>query len=329
MLGSDLQWMPDQRTLLAKLVPAQPGPPPKAASFTGPSIQEAQGDKGQSSTYEVRDTLNSPHDEHAFDYYAASQLAFIDAASLAVHPVGEVDRYFWLDPAPDGEHLLVMAIRKPYSYVTTFGRFPRDVEVWNVSNRSKIVAHRIASRPLADSVPIHGVTLGPRGISWRANAPAPLIWAEALDGGDWSVDVSSRDKIMTSQAPFSAPPKELTRTEHRFDYILWGSSPELAILMEYDLNRYWSRGFLINVDNPGEAHRLLWDISMKERYNDPGWPVFRQLLNGAWVMRQDGNSIFLSGDGSSPDGDRPFLDQLDLGSLKSRRLFRSSRSSHE
>jgi dipeptidyl aminopeptidase/acylaminoacyl peptidase len=329
MLSGDLQWMPDQRTLLAKLVPEQLGPPPKAVSFTGPSIQEAQGDKGQSSTYEPRDTLNSPHDEHAFDYYAASQLAFIDAASLAVHPIGEVDRYFSLDPAPDGEHLLVMVIRKPYSYVITFNRFPREVEVWNVSNRSKIIAHRIASRPLADSVPIHGVVLGPRSISWRPNAPATLIWAEALDEGNWSVDVSSRDKIMTSQAPFSAPPKELTRTEHRFNSIIWGQSPELAILTEYDLNRYWYRSFLINIDNPGEARRLLWDLSTNERYNDPGWPVFRKLLNGAWVMRQDGNSIFLKGDGSSPDGDRPFLDQLDLGSLKSRRLFRSSRSSYE
>jgi dipeptidyl aminopeptidase/acylaminoacyl peptidase len=329
MLDSDLQWMPDQKTLLAKLVPAQLGPPPKAVSSTGPNIQEAQGKKGQSSTYEKRDTLNSSHDEHVFDYYAASQLAFIDAASLAVELLGEVDRYFQLKPSPDGEYILVGAIRKPYSYVTTFRRFPCDIDVWNISNRPKIVAHRIVSRPLAERVPIRGVILGPRSVSWRANAPATLTWAEALDGGDWGVNVPSRDKVMALKAPFSAPPEELMRTEHRFHHIKWGASPELAILIEYDLNKYWNRGFLINVDNPGEARRLLWDISMKEQYKDPGKPVLRQLPNGALVMRQDGNSIFLSGDGASPDGERPFLDRLDLGSLKSNRLFRSSRSSYE
>jgi hypothetical protein len=40
MLGSELQWMPDQRTLLAKLVPSGLGPPPPApVAPMGPSIQ--------------------------------------------------------------------------------------------------------------------------------------------------------------------------------------------------------------------------------------------------------------------------------------------------
>ncbi len=35
------------------------------------------------------------------------------------------------------------------------------------------------------------------------------------------------------------------------------------------------------------------------------------------------NTIFLRGDGASPEGDRPFLDKLDLATGKTTRLWRS------
>src|SRR5581483_9627768 len=38
---------------------------------------------------------------------------------------------------------------------------------------------------------------------------------------------------------------------------------------------------------------------------------------------QNGDDIYLAGDGATPDGDRPFLDRLNLKTLKTERLFRS------
>ena len=76
MFDGEMQWMPDQKTLLVKLVPKGMGaPPPEPIAPIGPSIQETEGEKGQSSTYEIRDTLNNKHDEDVFDYFAAAQLA--------------------------------------------------------------------------------------------------------------------------------------------------------------------------------------------------------------------------------------------------------------
>ncbi len=43
----------------------------------------------------------------------------------------------------------------------------------------------------------------------------------------------------------------------------------------------------------------------------------------------DGDSIYLAGTGSSPDGDRPFFDRLNLATLKSERLFRSDKTNLE
>jgi dipeptidyl aminopeptidase/acylaminoacyl peptidase len=113
MFDDAIQWMPDQRTLLAKLVPEGMGaPPPEPVAPIGPSIQETEGQKGESSTYENRDTLGNKHDEDLFDYYAASQLALVAAANAAITPLGKPANYESLTPAPDGRHILVTAIRK-------------------------------------------------------------------------------------------------------------------------------------------------------------------------------------------------------------------------
>jgi len=330
MFDDAMQWMPDQKTLLVKLVPKGMGaPPPEPVLPMGPSIQETEGEKGQSSTYENRDTLTSKHAEDLFDYYAASQLALVDAATGAITPIGKLANYESLDPAPDGKHVLVTAIHKPYSYVTTYDRFPKEVEVWDLTQRVHILTHTIASLPLADRVPIHGVPTGPRDFSWRATEPATLVYAEALDGGDWNVNVPARDKIMLLKAPFISSAVEITRLEQRYAGFSWSEQPSIALLTEYDNNRHWTRTVISNVDDPQQKPRLLWDLSTDENYADPGRPVRRQLANGFQVIRQDGDSIYLAGTGSSPDGDRPFLDRLDLKTLKTERLFRSDKTSYE
>jgi dipeptidyl aminopeptidase/acylaminoacyl peptidase len=330
MFGDDVQWMPDQKTLLVKTVPAGMGaPPPEPLAPQGPSIQESDGAQGQSSTYENRDTLGSKHDEDLFDYFAASQLAFIDAASATITLVGKPGNYDSVAPAPDGRHILVAAIHKPYSYVTTYDRFPREVEVWDAADSSHIVAHTIASLPLADRVPIHGVPMGPRDFSWRPTDPATLVWAEALDGGDWNVNVAARDKILMQKAPFDSPAHEITRTAQRYAGFEWSEKPGVALLTEYDANRHWARTVILDVNDPQQKPRVLWDLSTDEHYADPGRPVTRQLGNGFSVVQTEGDSIYLEGEGSSPDGDRPFLDRLNLNTLKSERLFRSDKESFE
>ncbi len=225
--------------------------------------------------------------------------------------------------------MLVTSIHKPYSYVTTYDRFPREIEVWEASKRSRVIARHIASLPLADRVPINGVPIGPRDFSWRATEPATLIWAEALDGGDWNVKAPARDKILLLKAPFDLPPVEITRSEQRFLGFSWSEQPNIALLNEYDRNQHWRRTFVINVDDQQGKPSLLWDLSTDEKYANPGNPVKRLLANGSWVLRQDGDWIYLAGVGSSPDGDRPFLDRLDLKTLKSERLFRSEKTSYE
>jgi len=327
MLGSSLQWMPDQKTVLVKIVPANAGPPPpESVAAGGPSIQETTGETGESSTYETRDTLSSKHDEDLFDYYATSQLALIDADSGEIKPLGDPAIVTRVDPSPDGLNVLVITIHKPYSYVTTYPNFAHDVELWDRTGRR---TRTLAKLPVADRVPIAGVPTGPRDFEWRPTEPATLVWAEALDGGDWNVSVPARDKVMTLSAPFTDAAAEITRVEQRYAGYDWCERRGVALLHEYDENKHWQRTFLADVGHPSTKPNLVWDMSSDERYKDPGRPVYRVLPNGQWVVRQDGGAIFLSGEGASVDGDRPFLDRFDLESRRSVRLFRSDKTALE
>ncbi|MGA7992750.1 MAG: prolyl oligopeptidase family serine peptidase [Thermoanaerobaculia bacterium] len=327
MLGSSLQWMPDQKTLLVKLVPADAGPPPAASvASDGPSIQETTGETGESSTYETRDTLSNKHDEDLFDYYATSQLAFVDAGSGAVAPLGNPAIIARVGASPDGENLLVTSIHKPYSYVTTYPNFAHDVELWDRAGRK---ARTLAKLPLTDRVPIAGVPTGPRDFEWRPTERATLVWAEALDRGDWNLNVPARDKVMTLSAPFTGDAAEIARTEQRFGGFDWSERRGVALLHEYDENKHWQRTFLADVDHPATKPSVLWDMSSDERYKDPGRPVYKTLPNGQQVVRQDGDAIFLEGEGASVDGDRPFLDRFEPGSRASVRLFRSDKAALE
>jgi dipeptidyl aminopeptidase/acylaminoacyl peptidase len=327
VLDDEVHWMPDQKTLLVKLVPKELGPAPADHAVPeGPAIQEASGEKGASSTYELRDTLKNPHDADLFDYYGTSQLALVDYASGKVTPIGKPAMYTDLSPSPDGQHVLVESMRRPYSYITTYERFPHDVVVWD---RGGKLLHKMASLPLTDRVPIWGVPTGPRDFMWRPTEPATLVWAEALDGGDWKTEVPNRDRLLTVKAPFDAEAVEIGRTGQRFAGLWWGEKGGFAFVNDVDLIKHRTRTFALNVDDPKVEWRLVWDRSTDERYKHPGYPVFRTLPNGFHVLEQDGDSIYLSGAGASPEGDRPFLDKFNIQSLKAERLFRSAKDSYE
>ena len=214
MFDDEMQWMPDQKTLLVKLVPEGMGaPPPEPIVPIGPSIQETEGQKGQSSTYENRDTLGNKHDE--------DRLRLLRGLATRLGRCGHRQQ----SRLSESRRITNRSIPRRMVSTSSSPRstspiptspltiaFPKEVEVWDVSERSHVLTHTIASLPLADRVPIHGVPVGPRDFSWRATEPATLVWAEALDGGDWNVNVPARDKSRASQGAV-----QLTRRRNHAD----------------------------------------------------------------------------------------------------------------
>ncbi len=325
LLGSAVQWMPDQKTLLVKTIPVERGAPPEPPVVPpGPKIQESTGVSTASSTYEAQDVLKNPYDEDLFDYYTNSQLALVNMPSGEITRIGKADIFGQVEPAPGGSYLLVERIHRPYSYLCAYYRFPKEVEVWTTKGE---LTEKLASLPLADQVPIHGVPTGPRDYMWRPTEPAILVWAEALDGGNPKTKVPYRDRILLKQVGMTAV--ELSKIEQRFDNLQWVDKGGQILISDYDPDRHWTRTFVLNADNRSAAPRLLWNTSTDERYKNPGYPVYHELPTGAWAILQQNGWIYLDGGGSSPKGDRPFLDRLNLQTFKTERLFRSDSLSYE
>jgi len=128
------------------------------------------------------------------------------------------------------------------------GSFPRRIEVLDAQGR---VAHTVAKLPLVEGLPTgnDAVPTGPRMVSWRADAPATLVWAEAQDGGDPARDAAIRDAVLVQAAPFDRPPVTLARLAARYAGITWGRG-DVALLSEYWWKTRQVREWKIAPDQP-------------------------------------------------------------------------------
>jgi len=143
---------------------------------------------------------------------------------------------------------------------------------------------------------------------------------------------------MTLAAPFTGTPSELTRTEHRYTGVSFTDNG-IALVSEFDRPTRRVRTWILE---PGAQPRKLWDRRQEDRYADPGTPVARgdggtsagasgggRTGNRSLAILQNGDDIYLSGEGAGPEGDRPFLDRLNLQTLKTERIFRSDADKYE
>ncbi len=317
LLGTPVRWTPDQKHLLVRRVPDRGAPPEPPAIPAGPEIQEGKGAKSRS-TYESRNLLETAYDDALFSYYTTSELVVVEPEAGAVRTLSKPAAFATADFSPDGEYLLVEYLVGPWSHAVPWWRFASEVEVWDSAGK-KVAT--IASLPLADEVPIHGVPLGPREVSWRATAPHQLYWIEALDGGNPVAEAEYRDRLMRLEAPFTGEPGEVFKAEHRIaDWGNWGAEGGTMMLVQYERIRRWAYAWLLDADT-GDS-RLWYDLNVRDRYNSPGSPLTRPLPNGERVLHQKGDAIYFSGSGATDDGDRPFLDLRSMETGEAQRLFR-------
>ena len=325
LLGNPVSWLPDQQRLLLRRLPQRGTAPAAPVIPVGPDILEGIGATARS-TYEARNLLETAHDDALFEYYATSELVILDPATRQVEVVGAPAVYSMAQFSPSGEYLLVGRLVAPWSHEVAWWRFASAIEVWN--EQGKRVA-TIASLPIADAVPVHGVPVGPRSVAWRPTAPHTLFWVEALDGGNPVAEVSHRDQLMQLAAPFTAAPQVVFQAEHRIQPWRhgWTADGNTLMLTERERLRRWRYVWLVDVEQ-GTARRW-FDLNEADRYGNPGAPEFRVLPNGRWVLHQQGNAVYFSGSGATEQGDRPFLDLRDLTTGATKRLFRSDPQRYE
>jgi dipeptidyl aminopeptidase/acylaminoacyl peptidase len=330
--GDPCDWMHDSVTIVCQIVPPNRGPVPSEPGIPpGPNVLENYGKAAPAPTYE--DMIRTPHDEALFEYYLSSQLASFDAMSGRRTTIGRPAIFETVTSSPDDRFILVSRVKRPYSHLIPMDGFPQQVEIWN---RRGEVARTIAEIPSREGVTLTGVRTGPRDYRWRPDEPATLMWVEALDDGDLKNKVPFRDRIVALEAPFTAAPTEFAKTEYRFQSLSF-TEKGIALVGESDRATRRVRTWILEAD--GAEPRKLWERRGEDRYADPGTPLLRRdqrttITGGrgggpSLPIMQSGDDIYLAGDGASPEGDRPFLDRLNLKTLVTERVFRSDSKSFE
>ena len=323
-LGQEVVWLSGSKELLVRAIPSgRVKPPARPAAPIGPNIQESSGRAGPVRTYQ--DMLQSPYDETLFDYYCTAQLASVDAATLKATPIGKPGLYPAFNPSPDGKHFLVTTLQKPYSYIHPYREFPKTIEVWDRAGKP---LHKVASLPSKTKSPSKASPPDPA--TYRGAPPNP----PPSPGGKPSTTATPKPKSRSatnsspSKRPSPPPPSKCTKTQHRamgVQYLAGG----VALVTDYERDRRWRTTKRIYLDDPQAEPKVLFSLNVQDRYKDPGQPIFKILPTGGSIIQQDGDWVFLRGQGATPKGDRPFLNRFNLKTGEPQPVFRAGDTGYE
>lgn len=315
-----INWFEDGRSLLLKTLPEDRGKLKDAADVVpnGPTVSVNFGKKAQNRTYQ--DLLKNKNDEYNFEQLARSAISRVDLEGNTTSWLPAA-MYREISFSPDGNLVLVSMVEKPFSYLVPYYRFPTKVSVYKKNGE---LLKTVADIPLVEDLPkgFMAVREGKREFSWRADKPATLIYAEALDQGDPAVDVEYRDQVYQWKAPFEDDPSPLIKVKNRYSEISWGND-EVAIATDYWFNTRNTKTYIFNPSDQEKDSRVIFDRNYQDAYNDPGDFVMQKNKFGSEVLAIHKGQVYLLGDGFTPEGQFPFVDKLVLESGDTERIYTS------
>ncbi len=317
-----INWLKDDAGILYTKLPANRKAliDTKSAVPSGPTISiNDGGKKAQNRTYQ--DLLKNPVDEENFATLASSEIWKVDLKGNE-SKWKDAALYSSISISPDGNYVKIQDIKKPFSYLVPYRRFPSSINIYDLSGK---LVHNLLELPLIEDLPkgFMSTRTGPRSIAWRSDKPATLYWAEALDGGDAEKEVEYRDAIYQLEAPFNGEKSFLLNTKERYNTIIWGSD-DLALCYNY----WWdTRNLRMDFFNPSDSKaptQLFNERNYQDRYSDPGDFVMTKNEFGKDVLHLFEGEMYLLGDGYSDEGKFPFVDKYMLASDQTERVFQST-----
>ncbi len=319
-------WLPDNKSIIYQtIIPGRGECPEPSPAPEGPVVQENLGKKGAARTFQ--DLLENPVDEAIFEYYAGSVIKIWNGSSAV--QIGKPGIYGSVEPSPDGKFLLVQTVEKPFSYTVPYYYFPSIVAIWDMDGN---LIKKMAEQPLKENLPRgYDMTFPePSGFTWRNDKPSTVLWVKPLDGGDFEKEMEYHDQVYVLDAPFDGEPQEYIATKLRFGGITWGNA-DIAILRERSRKERLAVQIMFDPDDPMTTGKEIFRLQSEDRYNDPGNFATTDNEFGQRVLlfTDRGRSLYLTGRGASPEGDRPFIDEYRIKDGKITRLWRSEAPYYE
>ncbi len=320
-LGRSFYWLKNNAGLLTKILPQnRKALIDKSTSIpTGPVISVNDGKKAQNRTYQ--DLLKDKADEQNFITLAEAELNVIglDGSSKKWAPKAI---YRSINQSPDGNYLIIGITKQPFSYLVPYSRFSTEYILFG-KDGEKIKT--LEDVPLIEDLPkgFMAQREGKRNFGWRNDKPATMYWAEVLDGGDPENEVEYRDEVFQWAAPFDGEPTSLIKVHNRFYGIEWGND-EIAMAYDYWWNTRNTKTYQFNPSDNTQATEILFDRNYQDRYNDPGSFVTTKNRMNQNILVIDKGYVYLQGEGYSAEGQKPFIDKMNLKSKKKNRLFQAN-----
>jgi dipeptidyl aminopeptidase/acylaminoacyl peptidase len=319
-MGNPFSWFADNQTILVRmLVKNRPALIDQKKDLpTGPIVSTGDGSVSQNRTYQ--DLLKNPLDEQNFETLVTSELYKVTLDGKA-ELFKKADMYAGESISPDGNYVMITTLQKPFSYIVPLSRFPQKSVVYDKFGKVVKVVNEV---PLTEVMPkgFTSVRKGKRSMGWRNDKPSTLFFVEALDEGDQANKVDFRDEVFLWETPFTANPTSLAKTQQRFGGITWGND-NIAILSDYWYDTRNAKTYIINPSNPSQAPKVIWDRNYQDIYSDPGNFETKKNQYGKFVLTLDNDKAYLIGDGFTKEGQFPFIDEFNLSTLKTKRLYQS------
>lgn len=320
-MGRPFTWFKDSNSLLVTTLPENRKDliDTKEAIPTGPTVSVSEaGVEAQNRTYQ--DLLKNKNDEYNFELLTQAELHKInmDGSSSLWK---KSDMYRDVSFSPDGNYVMVTTINRPFSYLVPYYRFPSTTTIYKANGD---FVNTFLEVPLIEDLPkgFMAERTGKRDVNWRNDKPATLVWTEALDGGDPENEVPFRDEVFMQDAPFTGNITSLLKTKDRFRYIQWGND-NTALAHDYWWNTRNTRTYLFNPSNNKQEPKIVFDRNYQDVYNNPGNFVSTKNEFDEYVLELDNNNAYLIGDGYSDAGKFPFIDEINLETLQTNRLYHS------
>ena len=349
-LQTDFDWSEDGSTIATVLVPQnRPAMPQEPARPMGPQVKMTE--EGENMLRVYASLLATPHDKDLLEWHATGQVALVDVDSRSVTEVGDPTMVRGLDVSPDGSHVLVTRMVRPFSYVVPARQFGTVQEIWNAEGdvlalvKEEELDTGVEGGPRAGGAGFSGSgeTEGPRNIEWRTDglvyleqeaAPADEQEEPAAEEGQRA---RRPDRVMLWTAPFGQGNKTvLYENDRQMSWARFASDGNVLFASERQNGNVHE--FAVYLDDTTDKHTLA-RYDAEELRENPGslvgdrgrFPARRRFgppaAEGDVLLSSSGDAVFYAGTeyAEDPMDEAPisFVDRVDIRTGEKSRIYAS------
>ena len=343
-LHTSIAWTPDSRSIVTVLLPQNRGDAPaEPAVPTTPQVRLTKPGTNSIRTYP--DLLQGPYEKELLEYYMTGQLAVIDVQRRRARRIGQPAMISGVNVSPDGMHVQVTTMRRPFSYIVPRRQFGSATEIWSIEDGSVLAL--VSEQELRDGSPRDTTNGDPekRNITWRPDGQGLsfLLMAPRQPGDTAQAEESQgegrgrsrrKDRVFQWLPPFdSASMTTVYENNTRLQNVRYSQDAQTLFLTEQQGQT--GHDFAVFLSDTSTKHTIWRGRRASGRrggFRGGGRTpslMTKRLGNGTSAVRvsQDGNSVFLSGtefhDDPMQDGPQSYIDRVEIRTGDKTRFYES------